>query len=158
LPNRYIKDLVNTGMLDLAGEAFSITKTGHDTEVSLRLNLRKRIQTDQQATKNMYDDLTTNKKVMERDIVVPPSDREFLRGVISVKNIVRYFALSELIRTKEETIVGIKDKMLMRYGWNCSKPYFYHVIRDELGDQSEIPEKVKANMTSEINEELANCV
>lgn len=155
LLRRYLKELEKMELLIHANDAFSITRKGYEEETSLRLHLRERLRLVLRAVEKMNDDL--NGKPNMKDVqIVPESDREFLRGVISVKDMVRYFALDYLLKNKKKplTITNLREEMLQKYGWTCSKQYFFYLIRDELGD-GQLHRKPEQE---DFDPALANCV
>lgn len=151
--SRYIKELISLGYLIQADNAYSITKSGYQAETSLRLNLKDRLKVLFLAVEKMHNDLKGIRDHREVQIVAEP-DREFLRGAISIKDMVRYFALYKLTKRKEDSIANLRKEMLKTYGWTCSREYFYKLVRDELGDQKELSEEHK----HDIDENLSRCV
>lgn len=131
----HIKELCEKGDIvevkEKAESSFSITKTGHQNEVDLRRDLKNRIEVVLHALCVIEQDITNSpKKLPVRS--VPKLDREFLRSLISIKDVVRYFIIDEL---QEESPLSMKDlfkRMDNRYGWVCSNTYFHYVGRNEM--------------------------
>jgi hypothetical protein len=154
LLRRYIKVLEKEEYVIYASKAYTVTKTGHQLETSLRLDLRKRLKAVHRAVERMLFQIAPT-QIDKPIIMVPESDREFLRGAISVKDIVRYFTLDTLSTPGTKlSVTSLRELMVENYGWTCSKEYFFQLVRDELGDGQEKARE----FGREVNPDLANCV
>lgn len=131
----HVKDLANKEeVVEVKGEgesSYSITKLGHQQEIERRHDLRERISVILHALEVMELDLVqTTKQIHVR--TVQKLDRDFLRSLISIKDLVRYFIIDELQQESPLSMKELYKRMEQRYGWVCSNTYFHYVGRNEL--------------------------
>ncbi|OIJ09422.1 hypothetical protein BKP35_16335 [Anaerobacillus arseniciselenatis] len=131
----HVKELCDKGeVVEVKGEgvaSYSITKSGHQEEIERRNDLKSRISVTLHALEVMELDLMISSKKLQVQMV-PQVDREFLRSLISIKDVVRYFIIDELQQESPLSMKELYKRMDNRYGWVCSNTYFHYVGRNEL--------------------------
>ncbi|WP_100374838.1 hypothetical protein [Bacillus sp. FJAT-45037] len=130
----YLKELESLGTIVSIKEAgvtsYSITKKGYNQEEEWRNDLLSRMKTIQQSLHILLDRM--NGKTYSEPVMVPKEDREFVRSLITIKDVIRFYIIDSLQKEKSETLTNLHRKMLNHYGWTCSPSYFLLVGRNEM--------------------------
>ncbi|WP_368502768.1 hypothetical protein AB3N04_00060 (plasmid) [Alkalihalophilus sp. As8PL] len=130
----YLKDLESLGAVvsvkDAGVSSYSITKKGYSQEEERRNALLSRMDTIQQSLYILLDRLKG--KTNSEPVMVPKEDREFVRSLITVKDVIRFYIIDSLQKDRSETLTNLHKRMLIQYGWTSSPSYFLLVGRNEM--------------------------
>ncbi|MCM3716592.1 hypothetical protein M3202_21340 [Alkalihalobacillus oceani] len=79
------------------------------------------------------------------EILVPKRDREFVRSLVSIKDIIRVYTLFALQQKPEQSVSELHDAMLSYCGWTCSLPYWHLIVRNEMTEGVDLDSEPLAN-------------
>ncbi|WP_332633581.1 hypothetical protein [Halalkalibacter flavus] len=131
----YLKELEsNEDIISVSSEvtSYSITKKGYENELQLRHSLLKRIRIVHQSLLIIQERVSG--RMHTPPVMVPKEDREFVRSLLSVKDVVRYYILDTLKREPKQSLTELQKNMLSSYGWTCSPSYFLLIGRNEMSE------------------------
>ncbi|ADC52244.1 hypothetical protein BpOF4_21244 (plasmid) [Alkalihalophilus pseudofirmus OF4] len=130
----YLKDLEEEGEIISANDSellsYSITKKGYEREKARGKELLERVTVVHHALNVILESLLDLHPVAPK--IVPNEDREFVRSLLSVKDIIRVYILRYLTNNKQAALSDLQRDMISEWGWTCSKTYFLLVGRNEM--------------------------
>ncbi|WEG19209.1 hypothetical protein PQ478_21895 (plasmid) [Alkalihalophilus pseudofirmus] len=129
----YLKELESNGDVISVKEgalSYSLTKKGFEREKEWRVTLKERIETIYQSLKVLLDRMQHNTQSIP--VLVPQADREFVRSLITVKDVIRFFIIDRLQKNKFDTLTNLQHHMVNEYGWTSSPSYFLLIGRNEM--------------------------
>ncbi|ADC52344.1 hypothetical protein BpOF4_21744 (plasmid) [Alkalihalophilus pseudofirmus OF4] len=130
----YLKELDSAGAIisvkDAGVTSYSITKKGYAEEKERRQNLVRRMDLIHQSLQSLLR-LMRGQDPLDT-VLVPKEDREFVRSLITVKDVIRFYLIDALQKGAPDTLTNLQHKMLTQYGWTSSHSYFLLIGRNEM--------------------------
>lgn len=115
---------------------YEISKEGSEEYNSFGPIYQKKFEPIKRVVDLLYGDITGHALKREEKEIMPEEHNLFFSKLISVRDIIKYLILKELLSGDKGTkrrsfyVAEMHQKLLDQFGWQCSQGYIYEVVHE----------------------------